>query len=137
MEPLAGKADLPVKTLADTVRTLTLFFRGAVKKNLRPEQLDDDLSNFGMLCDTESLPLSSAKFSSLFEIQGIDEERRAYFQNAWKQQFLAVSRSLLAQTLAVYPLLDMDWRFGGLAYLARICKRLTAAAAAAAAEIAI
>jgi len=65
------------------------FFKAALKQNLSPQYLRDDLVTFG-------LPEDKANVVAL----------------KWKQSFIELSRTAIGQTLNVNELLDIDWRFG-------------------------
>lgn len=46
-------------------------------------------------------------------LSGLAEEKAIIVAQKWKANFIALSRSFMAQTLVVNELLDMEWRFGG------------------------
>lgn len=67
------------------------FFREALRSNLSPAYVRDDLVALGM--KDEYAEVVAAK---------------------WKANFLRLSRSVLGHTLTVNEITDMRWRFGGL-----------------------
>jgi len=75
--------------LKNTTKGLLIFFREALKANLSPAALIDDLRQFGL-----------------------EEEKANLIANKWKTNFVAISSSVVGNTLMVNQLLDMEWRFG-------------------------
>ena len=63
--------------------------KGAVRSNLTPLFLREDLINFGL-----------------------KEDKADEVSSLWKQKFTSISRSAIGQTLMVNQLVDMDWKFG-------------------------
>ena len=89
LAPLSERAQTTPKRLAGVVRSLTMFYQGATRKNLKVDSFKEDCEKLGF-----------------------DEERTTLLSNVYKKYFGALSRVLVAQTLSVNPLKDMDWRFG-------------------------
>jgi DNA repair ATPase RecN len=89
LTPLSERAEASPKKLAGTVRSLAMFYQGATRKNLKVDLFKEDCEKLGY-----------------------DEERTNLLANVYKKYFVSLSRVLVAQTLTVNPLKDMDWRFG-------------------------
>jgi len=85
----AGKHSLNASSVKNSVRALVFFFKNALRVNLTPQYVKEDLINFG---------LSAEKADAI--------------SNAWKDKFVAMSRSMIGQTLMVNQLVDMEWKFG-------------------------
>lgn len=96
LEPAAEKCNVPVSTLMSVIRSLTLIFQGTVRHNVKLEQLVADFQTLGFA-------------DSAMET---GDDRTKYVAAVWKKYFISVSKEVLAQTLQVQPLMDMDWRFG-------------------------
>ncbi|XP_065829265.1 COMM domain-containing protein 7-like [Oscarella lobularis] len=75
--------------LKNVVRSFLAFLKVALRKNLSPPHLEEDLQQLGL--STEKSALVAAQ---------------------WKLNLIALSRTALGQTLTVNRLVDMDWRFG-------------------------
>ena len=65
------------------------MLKGAIRNNLSPLFLKEDLQGLGL-----------------------DEDKANITASVWKQKFLALSRTVIGQTLMVNQLVDMDWKFG-------------------------
>eukprot|EP01102_Stenamoeba_stenopodia_P005277 TRINITY_DN15844_c0_g1_i1.p1 TRINITY_DN15844_c0_g1~~TRINITY_DN15844_c0_g1_i1.p1 ORF type:complete len:205 (-),score=53.12 TRINITY_DN15844_c0_g1_i1:142-756(-) len=78
--------------LRNTVRGALFFFRGAVKSNLNPDQIRDDLVAFGVSEEVISLVLAK-----------------------WKSYNVGLIRSVIGKTLQVNEVVDMEWSFGATA----------------------
>jgi hypothetical protein len=89
LSPLGEKAQISTRKLANIVRSMSMFFQNCTKNNCKLEQVKEDCEKFGF-----------------------DEEHILLFTNLYKKYFPSISRVLIAQTLSVNPLKDMDWRFG-------------------------
>jgi len=89
LNTFAQKFSIQIPALKSTVRGVVYFFKAALKQNLSPQYLRDDLVTFG-------LPEDKANVVAL----------------KWKQSFIELSRTAIGQTLNVNELLDIDWRFG-------------------------
>mmetsp|Transcript_17512 Transcript_17512/g.24300 ORF Transcript_17512/g.24300 Transcript_17512/m.24300 type:complete len:201 (-) Transcript_17512:1717-2319(-) len=68
---------------------LLFFFKGAIRNNLSPLFVKEDLQTLGLA-----------------------EEKSIRVASKWKQSFIAISRSTVANTLMVNQLVDMEWKFG-------------------------
>ena len=89
LSPLSERAQMPARKLANMVRSMTMFFQGCAKHNCKLDFVKEDAEKFGL-----------------------EEERAQLLCNVYRKYFSAISRVLIAQTLSVNPLKDMDWRFG-------------------------
>ena len=45
---------------------------------------------------------------------GLDESKAVLLSDKWKQNFTALSFSMIDKTLTVNELVDMEWKFGGM-----------------------
>ncbi len=71
--------------------TTTLhFFKSALKKNLSPSYVKEDLLQLGL-----------------------SEEKAEWVSTQWKANFISMSRIAASQSLTVNQLVDMEWKFGG------------------------
>ncbi|CAH1265291.1 COMMD7 [Branchiostoma lanceolatum] len=75
--------------LKNVVKSLLSVLNGALRRNLTPALLKEDLTNLG-----------------------VTEERAAYLESQWKSNLAALSRMAMGQTLMVNQLVDMEWKFG-------------------------
>ena len=66
------------------------FFKAALKKNLSPALVREDLLHLGL-----------------------SEEKADWVAEQWKTNLVAMSRIAAGQSLTVNQLVDMEWRFGG------------------------
>lgn len=66
------------------------FFKAALKKNLSPGHVREDLLQLGL-----------------------SEEKAEWVCTQWKSNLVAMSRVAAGQSLTVNQLVDMEWRFGG------------------------
>lgn len=66
------------------------FFKAALKKNLSPSAVKEDLVQLGF-----------------------SEEKAEWVCAQWKGNLVAMSRVAAGQALTVNQLVDMEWRFGG------------------------
>jgi len=89
IEAFAGEHSINVNALKNIVNSVVLFFKGAIRRNLTPLNVRDDLVNFGL-----------------------PEAKANIIAQRWKTNFVALSRSVIGQTLVVNNVLDMEWRFG-------------------------
>ncbi|XP_078595951.1 COMM domain-containing protein 7-like [Branchiostoma floridae x Branchiostoma japonicum] len=75
--------------LKNVVKSLLSVLNGALRRNLTPALLKEDLTNLG-----------------------VTEERASYLESQWKSNLAALSRMAMGQTLMVNQLVDMEWKFG-------------------------
>jgi hypothetical protein len=90
LEPLANIEKVKSSSLANSVRSLTVFLQGAIKQNLKQTEVISDLKNFE-----------------------IDEEKSNFLGLVWKKYYVALSKTILNKNLNINPLIDLDWSFGG------------------------
>lgn len=79
---------------SDCINLLNLllyFFKAALKKNLTPSNVREDLLHLGL-----------------------SEEKADWLCSRWKANLIPMSRIAAGQTLTVNQLVDMEWRFGGI-----------------------
>ncbi|XP_026548306.1 COMM domain-containing protein 7 [Notechis scutatus] len=76
----------PLKSI---VKSLLLVPSGALKRRLTAEQVGADLITLGL-----------------------SDEKARYFEEQWKENYPALSRLAVGQTLMVNQLIDMEWKFG-------------------------
>ncbi|XP_034027571.1 COMM domain-containing protein 7 isoform X2 [Thalassophryne amazonica] len=89
LSEFAGKNGMSGGPLKNLMKSILLVPQGALKKNLTPEQLKDDLV-----------------------ILGLNEDKAAHFAQQWAVHCVALSRRAVRQTLMVNQLLDLEWKFG-------------------------
>jgi len=92
LEEVRGFADahhVNARALKNGVRSMLLFFQGALKHNLTPSQVRDDLAAVGL--KAEAAALVSAQ---------------------WQASGSGLAAAVTAQALSVDRLVDMEWRFG-------------------------
>eukprot|EP00462_Mataza_sp_D1_P001079 CAMPEP_0175092474 /NCGR_PEP_ID=MMETSP0086_2-20121207/2482_1 /TAXON_ID=136419 /ORGANISM="Unknown Unknown, Strain D1" /LENGTH=195 /DNA_ID=CAMNT_0016365339 /DNA_START=50 /DNA_END=637 /DNA_ORIENTATION=- len=77
------------KALNSTVRGVLFFFTEALKSNLAPGAVKDDLIKLGL-----------------------QEPKAELLCVEWKQKFAALSSNMIGKTLNVDKLVDMEWKFG-------------------------
>eukprot|EP01137_Pigoraptor_chileana_P011565 Opistho-2@62650 len=75
--------------LKNVVRGTLTFMKGAMRSNLTPANVKDDLI-----------------------LLGIPADRSGYVASQWKKNLVGLSRAVVGQTLMVNQLLDLEWRFG-------------------------
>lgn len=79
-----------VEQLARHVKHAIWFVQNSIRNNINVQQLMEDMETLGWT----------------------DEARRVFAARLWRRHYVAMSRSMLQDTLQVRPLKDMDWRFG-------------------------
>jgi len=77
------------KALKSTVKGILYFFGEALKRNLSPAQVREDLVNLGL-----------------------GEAKATLLSNAWEKNFVELSQSMIAKTLKFNELIDLEWKFG-------------------------
>ncbi|KAI8511696.1 COMM domain-containing protein 7 [Branchiostoma belcheri] len=75
--------------LRNVVKSVLSVLNGALRRNLTPALLKEDLTNLG-----------------------VTEERASNLESQWKSNLAALSRMAMGQTLMVNQLVDMEWKFG-------------------------
>lgn len=86
--------NLPQYNLEDLVRMvkiLILFLQQSISHNCSVNQLTEDLQQMGWQ---------------------IEDEKTSFIVRLWKKYYVAMSRSLQLKDFKVFPLRDLDWRFG-------------------------
>lgn len=78
-----------LKALKNIIRGVLFFFVEALKKNLSPAHIKEDLVKLGL-----------------------KEPKAEVLGAQWKRKFASLSSSMIGKTLTVNQLVDMDWRFG-------------------------
>ncbi|XP_074645485.1 COMM domain-containing protein 7-like [Tubulanus polymorphus] len=89
LEGFAEKNGISADKLKNTIKGLLSIPNAALKMNLNPEHLKEDLINLGL-----------------------SEDKSMFFSEKYKVNLLALSKSVLGQTLMVNQLVDMEWKFG-------------------------
>ncbi|XP_064632931.1 COMM domain-containing protein 7-like [Lineus longissimus] len=89
LEEFASEHGVPAGPLKNVIKSLLTIPNSALKKNLSPTHLKEDLVNLGL-----------------------SEEKASHFSEQYKTNLVALSRSALGQTLMVNQLVDMEWKFG-------------------------
>jgi len=85
----ASEHGVNVNALKGPLRGALIFFKGALRSNLTPSHVQEDLTKLGL-----------------------DKDKTRYVALEWKKNFLALSHAVSGQTLMVNELVDMEWRFG-------------------------
>lgn len=89
LDEFAEKYGMAPGSLKNVVRGLFYFFKEAIRSNLNPTYVKEDLENLGM-----------------------SEEHAEMVSLKWKANFIRLSRSVMSHTLTVNGISDMKWRFG-------------------------
>ncbi|XP_062522679.1 COMM domain-containing protein 7-like [Corticium candelabrum] len=89
LETFASELGVNPGALRNILQSLLTFFKAALKKNLSPTFVKEDLEQLGLAA-----------------------EKATHIGSEWKSHLMALSRATLGQTLTVNRLVDMDWRFG-------------------------
>ena len=66
-----------------------MIFREALKRNLNAAQISKDL-----------------------QVLGVDKEKADIVTSSWSKEYGYIKASMLASTLQVHKLVDMEWKFG-------------------------
>lgn len=85
----AGEHGVSTNALKNVVKSLLGFFKSALKSNLTPAQVKEDLEHLGL-----------------------SAENSPHVSERWKANLVALSRSVVGQTFMVNQLVDMEWKFG-------------------------
>lgn len=85
----AGEHGVSTNALKNVVKSLLGFFKSALKSNLTPAQVKEDLEHLGL-----------------------SAENSPHISERWKANLVALSRSVVGQTFMVNQLVDMEWKFG-------------------------
>ncbi|KAJ7373189.1 COMM domain-containing protein 7 [Desmophyllum pertusum] len=85
----AGEHGVSTNALKNVVKSLLNFFKSALKSNLTPAQVKEDMEHLGL-----------------------SAENSPHVSDRWKANLVALSRSVVGQTFMVNQLVDMEWKFG-------------------------
>eukprot|EP01132_Coremiostelium_polycephalum_P010083 gene10083-12368_t len=85
----SSKHGVNENSLKNIVRGVIIFLKGAVKYNLTPAYVKEDLINFRL-----------------------SEEQAESVSQKYKSHYIGLSRSFVGNTLHINQVLDMQWRFG-------------------------
>ena len=86
----AGKHGISGKIVKACMRGFLVYVQQALQQSRTPTQVESDLKLYGV-------------------------QHAQTIGNLWKAHFMALSRSVIAKTLTVNDLVDMQWRFGATA----------------------
>ncbi|XP_075702193.1 COMM domain-containing protein 7 isoform X2 [Rhinoderma darwinii] len=75
--------------LRSIVRSVLLVLNGALRRNLKSEDLQSDLV-----------------------VLGLDEEKAVLFADKWRSDAAVLTRLAVGRTLSINQLVDMEWKFG-------------------------
>ncbi len=75
--------------LKNILSGLLYFFKEAIKSNITPAMIKEDLGNFG-----------------------IGDEKVETICTLWKQKFASLSKAAMSTTLMVNQIVDLEWKFG-------------------------
>ncbi|XP_022107826.1 COMM domain-containing protein 7-like [Acanthaster planci] len=89
LDDFARDQGVSVAPLRNIVRSLITILNNAVRRNMTPTQLEEDLVSLGL-----------------------SEERATHLANQWKSNLIGLSRTAVGQTLMINQLVDMEWKFG-------------------------
>jgi len=89
LHEFATKHGVKEKPLRNTVRGVLYFFSEALKKNMAPAQVKEDLLGLGLA-----------------------EPKAAMLSAKWQKSFVSLSESQVSRTLRFNQLVDMEWKFG-------------------------
>ncbi|XP_019855833.1 PREDICTED: COMM domain-containing protein 7-like [Amphimedon queenslandica] len=89
LEKFASDNGLGSGALKNLIKTVLVFFKAALKRNLPPTQLKEDLLQLGL-----------------------SEEKGSWVAAQWKTNLGTFSKIAVGQSLTVNQLVDMEWRFG-------------------------
>lgn len=86
------------------------FFKAALKRNLPPTQLKEDLLQLG---EGKKEGVVFNYYFDLLGVPGLSEEKGSWVAAQWKTNLGTFSKIAVGQSLTVNQLVDMEWRFGG------------------------
>ncbi|XP_070578973.1 COMM domain-containing protein 7-like isoform X2 [Ptychodera flava] len=89
VDELSEEYEISATALRNVIKSLLTIPYSAVKRNMTPSQLEEDLVNLGL-----------------------SEEKSTYLSNQWKANLVALSRTAVGQSLMINQLVDMEWKFG-------------------------
>ncbi|XP_068688197.1 COMM domain-containing protein 7-like [Montipora foliosa] len=85
----AADHGLSFNAFKNVVKSLLSFLKNAMKSNLTPAQVKEDLEHLGL-----------------------SAENSCHASEKWKSNLVALSRAVVDQTFMVNQLVDMEWKFG-------------------------
>lgn len=89
LEAFSEEHGVNLKALRGIIRGVLFFFAEALKKNLSPAHIKEDLVKLGLKEDSAEVLAAQ-----------------------WKRKFASMSSSMIGKTLSVNQLVDMEWKFG-------------------------
>ncbi|XP_071966820.1 COMM domain-containing protein 7 isoform X2 [Engystomops pustulosus] len=89
LEGFAKDNGISLGPLKSIVRSILLVLNGALRRNLKSEDLHSDLV-----------------------VLGLDEEKAMLFADKWKSNAAVLTRLAVGRTLSINQLVDMEWKFG-------------------------
>uniref|UniRef100_A0A3P8X9Z6 COMM domain containing 7 n=1 Tax=Esox lucius TaxID=8010 RepID=A0A3P8X9Z6_ESOLU len=89
LSEFAGENGMSAGPLKNLMKSVLLIPHGALKKNLTPDQIKEDLLTLGL-----------------------SEDKADYFLKQWSVHYPILSRLAVGHTLMVNQLIDMEWKFG-------------------------
>ena len=84
------------------------FFKAALKRNMTPTQLKEDLIQLGILYN-----MCKYQWVYMYYTIGLNDNKSEWVATQWKCNLSTFSRITVGQSLNVNQLVDMEWRFGG------------------------
>ncbi|XP_066444251.1 COMM domain-containing protein 7 [Eleutherodactylus coqui] len=89
LEDFASDNGISLGPLKSMVRSVLLVLNGALRRNLKPEDLQADLV-----------------------VLGLDEDKARLFADKWSGDAAVLTRLAVGRTLSINQLVDMEWKFG-------------------------
>ncbi|XP_040293666.1 COMM domain-containing protein 7 [Bufo bufo] len=89
LEDFAKDNGISLSPLKSIVRSVLLVLNGALRRNLKSEDLQSDLVALGL-----------------------DEEKGRIFADKWSSDVAVLTRLAVGRTLSINQLVDMEWKFG-------------------------
>ncbi|CAN2391482.1 NF-kappaB binding, partial [Pristimantis euphronides] len=89
LEDFAKDNGISLGPLKGMVRSVLLVLNGALRRNLKSEDLQSDLV-----------------------VLGLDEEKARLFADKWSSDAAVLTRLAVGRTLSINQLVDMEWKFG-------------------------
>lgn len=92
LEEFAAANGVRVKVLQNTLRGVLYFFQQALKENMAPVHVGQDLTSLGL-----------------------GAEKAQLLAEQWQTKFSSLAKTMMARTINVNQLTDMQWEFGVIA----------------------
>ncbi|KAM3921800.1 COMM domain-containing protein 7 [Leptodactylus fuscus] len=89
LEEFANDNGVSLGPLKSIVKSILIVLNGALKRNLKSEDLQSDLV-----------------------VLGLDEEKAKLFADKWNSDAAVLKRLAVGRTLSINQLVDMEWKFG-------------------------